>query len=195
MLGGYIRGQAITSGAIFVFTVLVLTLTHVPNAVALAAVAAVTDLIPLVGVYLLIAVLTLPALVVSPTTAAVVVGAMVVYQQFEDRILVPRVYGQVLRLPTIVVVLTLLAGAEVLGVVGALLALPVAAGMRVVVEYVVTIRRTSATAALAEVAPPDDAFAPDAGSGGDGPALPRLVPPLAADERERGEHGPDARAR
>jgi putative heme transporter len=173
VVGGYIRGQAITSGAIFVFTFIVLTIMDVPNAIALSAVAAITDLIPLVGVYILIVAVALPALTVSPSAAIVVVGAMVVYQQFEDRVLIPRVYGATLRLPTIAVVLAILAGAQLLGLVGALLALPLAAGIRVVVEYFADVRKKTgasaraeaeqAEAAADEAAPPDQPFAPDEG--------------------------------
>jgi predicted PurR-regulated permease PerM len=168
VVGGYIRGQAITSGAIFVFTFVLLTVMGVPNALALAALAAIFDLIPLVGVYLVVLVVALPALLVSVTTAVVVVGAMLLYQQFEDRVLVPRVYGAVLRLPTIAVVLAILAGAELLGIVGALLALPVAAAIRVVVEYFAEVRGESARAAVDDVAPDDEVFAPN---GQPGPAV------------------------
>jgi predicted PurR-regulated permease PerM len=101
---------------------------------------------------------------VSLTTAAVVVGAMVIYQQFEDRVLIPRVYGATLRLPTIAVVLSLLIGAELLGLVGALLALPIAAGIRVTVEYFAEAGRESAGEAATDVAPDDEPFAPDDGA-------------------------------
>jgi predicted PurR-regulated permease PerM len=93
---------------------------------------------------------------------------MVVYQQFEDRLLIPRVYGQTLRLPTIAVVLALLAGVELLGLIGALLSLPVAAGIRVVVEYFAQVKKESpaseeaeAARAAAEAGPADHPFAPD----------------------------------
>ena len=168
VVGGYIRGQAITSGAIFFFSLILLTVLRVPNAIALAGIAAIADLIPLIGVYVLITPMVLSALQVSTTTAIVVVAVMVAYQQFEDRVLVPRVYGQTLRLPTIAVVLAILAGGELLGLAGALLALPLAAGIRVVVEYFAQVRKESA-ASVAEEAeqaaestgPPDQAFAPD----------------------------------
>ena len=170
VVGGYIRGQAITSGSIFVFTFIVLTVMQVPNALALSAIAAIADLIPLVGVYLLLAPIALAAIAVSTTTAIVVVGLMLLYQQFEDRVLIPRVYGATLRLPTIAVVLAILAGAELLGLVGALLALPLAAGIRVVVEYFADVKKVSthSTAAQAETAaddaaPVDQPFAPDEG--------------------------------
>jgi AI-2E family transporter len=60
--------------------------------------------------------------------------AMVLYQEFESRVLVPRVYGRVLRLPAIVVLLALLIGGELMGIIGALLALPIAAGIRMAVH-------------------------------------------------------------
>ena len=106
----------------------------------------------------------LPALAVSLTAGAVVVGAMILYQQFEDRVLIPRVYGATLRLPTIAVVLAILAGAELLGVVGALLALPVAAAVRLTVEYFANARTAPAGAAAEEATPDEEPFAPREGA-------------------------------
>jgi putative heme transporter len=60
--------------------------------------------------------------------------ALVAYQQLENRFIVPRVYGRALRLPAAVVMLSLLIGAKLMGILGALLALPIAAGIRMVVE-------------------------------------------------------------
>src|SRR5262249_57405345 len=101
------------------------------------------------------------ALSVSTTAAIIAIAIMVAYQQFEDRVLVPRIYGQTLRLPTIAVVLAILAGGELLGLTGALLALPAAATIRVVVEYFAGVKRMSAAAAAAEVAPEEEILAPD----------------------------------
>jgi putative heme transporter len=170
VVGGYIRGQAITSASIFAFSFIMLTVLDVPDPLALSAIAAIADLIPLVGVYILITPMTLVAFSVSTTTGLLVAGAMVLYQQFEDRLLIPRVYGATLRLPTIAVVLALLTGAQLLGLVGALIALPVAAAIRVIVEYFARVRADSARAAAEEAAPEDEAFAPD-----DGQAAARLV--------------------
>src|SRR5438045_1323379 len=66
-----------------------------------------------------------------PTGLAVLL-TLFIYQEFENRILVPRVYGRVLRLAPATVVLALLAGGLLLGVIGALLALPIAAGLQMV---------------------------------------------------------------
>jgi hypothetical protein len=68
-----------------------------------------------------------------PVTGVVLV-ALMVYMELENRILVPRVYGQVLRLSSTVVILALLAGGTLMGVMGALLALPIAAGLLMILE-------------------------------------------------------------
>jgi predicted PurR-regulated permease PerM len=163
VVGGYIRGQVITSAAIAVFTFLLLTILQVPNPIALAAIAAIADVIPFIGVYVMLTPMVLTALSVSVTTAIVVAGATIAYQQFEDRVLVPRVYGQTLRLPTVAVVLSVLAGGELLGPAGALLALPLAATIRVVVEYFAGVRKATSATRAGEIAPAGEVFAPDSG--------------------------------
>ena len=151
VVGGYIRGQAITSASIAVFSVVLLSVLRVPNALALAGIAAVADLIPLAGVFILMTPMVLVALGVSPLTAGLVFGLMLAYQQFEDRFLVPKVYGSTLRLPTIAVVVAILIGAQLLGIIGALVALPIAAALRVIVEYFATVKHASPTTAAADV--------------------------------------------
>jgi putative heme transporter len=134
IVGGYLRGQVITSFAIGVFTFGLLSITRVPNAVALAAFAAVTDVIPFVGGLLATTPAVLVAMSRSTLVTLVVLGAMVGYQEFESRVIVPRVYGRALRLSSAVVVIALLIGGKVGGIVGALLALPIAAALRMVIE-------------------------------------------------------------
>jgi predicted PurR-regulated permease PerM len=134
IVGGYIRGQVITSLAIALFAFALLSLCRVPNALALACFAGMTDVIPFVGGLLA----TTPAVLASMSrgggVAALVLASFLVYQTFEDRVLVPRIYGRVLRLSSATVLIALLVGGELLGVVGALLALPVAAGMRMLIQ-------------------------------------------------------------
>jgi hypothetical protein len=72
------------------------------------------------------------ALARGPTIAIVVAVVLICYQEFESRILVPRIYGRVLRLPSAAVLLALLIGGTLLGVIGALLALPIAAGLQMI---------------------------------------------------------------
>jgi predicted PurR-regulated permease PerM len=134
IVGGYMRGQLITSVAMAVFTFGVLTAFRVDDALPLALFAGMTDIIPFVGGY----VASLPViLVVTPqgfASVIIVFILMFAYQEFESRILVPRVYGKVLRLPPAVVLVSLLVGGTVMGIIGALLALPIAAGLQMVVR-------------------------------------------------------------
>jgi predicted PurR-regulated permease PerM len=134
IVGGYMRGQLITSVAIGVFTYLLLVICGVPNALSLALFAAVVDVIPFIGGLLATAPAVLVALSKGLPTGLVVLLTLFIYQEFENRILVPRVYGRALRLAPATVVLALLAGGLLLGVIGALLALPIAAGLQMMLE-------------------------------------------------------------
>ena len=134
IVGGYMRGQVITSALMAAFTFAVLAVARVPNAVVLAVFAGAADVLPYVGGIMATGPAVLAALVHGPTVALAVLGAMVAYQEFESRFIVPRVYGNVLRLPSAVVIIALVAGWALLGILGALLALPVAAAIRMVVE-------------------------------------------------------------
>jgi hypothetical protein len=68
-----------------------------------------------------------------PVTVTLV-ALVILYQELENRVIVPRVYGRVLRLDAVAVTLALLVGGQLGGVLGALLALPIAAGLRMIVE-------------------------------------------------------------
>lgn len=134
IVGGYIRGQLITSGAIAVFTFGLLAVFQVPNALALAVFAGLTDVIPFVGGIIAMTPAVLAALPQGAGVAIAILVIMIVYQEFESRILVPRVYGRVLRLSAATVIIALLIGGMLLGVLGALLALPVAAALQMIVR-------------------------------------------------------------
>ncbi len=134
VVGGYVRGQAFTSLSIGVFVYILLMVLGVPNALAIAIFAGLTDIIPFIGGVLAAIPAILTALTINPTTALIVWGSIFVYQQFEDRVLIPRIYGHTLRLSPVAVLIALLVGGTLLGVVGAVLALPIAAGIRVLVE-------------------------------------------------------------
>jgi predicted PurR-regulated permease PerM len=134
IVGGYMRGQLITSIAITIFTFALLTGFHVKEALALAMFAGLTDVIPFIGGYLASA----PAIIAvsgqGGLSIAIVALAMVLYQEFESRILVPRVYGRTLRLAPAMVLIALLIGGTLLGILGALLALPIAAGVQMMLR-------------------------------------------------------------
>lgn len=156
VVGGYVRGQLITSAIIGIYTMVVLLAVGVPNAVAFGVLAAIADVIPLVGALIAVIPPSLAAFQESPTRALIVLGALLLYQQFEDRILVPRIYGQTLNLPAVMVLLAVLIGGELLGVAGILLALPAAAAGRVVLDYYLDQRLPRPPDTTDEVLAPDD---------------------------------------
>jgi predicted PurR-regulated permease PerM len=134
IVGGYMRGQLITCAAIGVFTFVLLALFKVPNAMSLALFAALVDVIPFIGGFLVIIPAVLSALPLGVTVASTVLLLQLAYMEFESRLLVPRVYGQVLRLSPTAVILALVAGGILMGVIGALIALPIAAGLLMMLE-------------------------------------------------------------
>ena len=134
IVGGYMRGQAVTSALMAVFTFVVLIIAGVPNALALALFAGLADVLPYVGALLACGPAVLAALSKGPTVAVTVMLVLMAYQELETRVIVPRVYGRVLRLPAAAVMTALLVGGKLLGILGALLALPIAAGVRMVIE-------------------------------------------------------------
>jgi putative heme transporter len=134
IVGGYMRGQVVTSIAIGMFAFALFSICRVPNALALAAFASLVDVIPFVGGILATAPAVLAAASRGTVVATIVLVAMVFYQEFESRVVVPRVYGKTLRLPSAAVVVALLIGGKLGGILGALLALPLAAAVLMLVE-------------------------------------------------------------
>jgi predicted PurR-regulated permease PerM len=134
VVGGYMRAQALTSLLIGLVVFGALWLAGTPSPLPLAVFAACADVIPLVGPLLALLAATLATLSQGTLPALLVCAAIVIYFQVESQVLVPRIYGQTLRLSPLAVLVALLIGGQLLGIVGALLALPVAASLRVLVE-------------------------------------------------------------
>jgi putative heme transporter len=134
IVGGYIRGQVLTSLLMGLFVFGLVTACRVPNTIALAVFAGIADVLPYVGIFLSVGPIVIAALRAGAATTLIVLVAMIAYEEFETRYLVPRIYGRALRLPSSVVLVALLAGGTLLGILGALLALPVAAALRMLVE-------------------------------------------------------------
>jgi predicted PurR-regulated permease PerM len=127
LVTAYVVGNLITSLFAAVFAYAVLAFLHVPAAFVLALLAGVLDLIPVLGFLAFVVTAVIVAASVSATAALVVLAAYSAYHAFENYYLVPRVYGQQLRLSMLAVLLAFSVGAELWGVVGALIALPIAA--------------------------------------------------------------------
>jgi putative heme transporter len=130
----YIRGQMITCLLMALFTFGLLTACGMENTLALAAIAGLADVLPYIGPLLSVGPAVLAALSRGPVVVVVVLVCMLAYVEFENRVLVPRIYGRALRLPSSVVLFALLAGGTLMGLLGALLALPVAATVMMLIE-------------------------------------------------------------
>jgi predicted PurR-regulated permease PerM len=123
----YVAGNVITSIFATAFVLIVLSVLKVPAALLLAVLAGVCDFIPVLGFIVSSIPAILLAMTVSGTTALLVVAAYVAYHAVENYIIGPWAYGGRLRLSNVAVVLAFVVGAEIAGVIGALIALPVAA--------------------------------------------------------------------
>ena len=134
IVGGYMRGQMITSLSMALFVFAILAVFGAENALAIALFAGLTDIIPFVGAYIASTPVVIAVIPFGATATVIVVVLMVLYQEFESRILIPRVYGRTLRLPPAIIVVALLVGGTLGGILGALLALPIAAGASMLIR-------------------------------------------------------------
>jgi len=134
IVGGYIRGQVITSALMAVFVFILLKACGVANALAIAVFAGVADVLPYIGPLLSVGAAVVAALPRGADVIIIVLVLMLAYETFESRLLIPRIYGRALRLPSSVILFSLLAGSVLSGIVGALLALPVAAALLMFIE-------------------------------------------------------------
>jgi predicted PurR-regulated permease PerM len=142
-IGGYVTGNLLISLIAGFVTTIVLLAVGVPYALALGLLVAILDLIPLAGATLAAIVVTLVAFTESVTAGAIVLGFFVVYQQLENHLLQPVVYGRTVQLSPLAVLIAVLVGAELAGVIGALAAIPVAGTIQVVLVDWLAHRRPS----------------------------------------------------
>ncbi len=134
IVGGYVRGQVVTCVLMALFLFAVLTAFNVPNAIAIAAFGGLVDVLPFIGIFLIIIPAVLAAYAASGVVAMTVFTLLLIYGEFESRVLIPVVYGRSLRLPSSIILFALIAGGTLYGVAGALLALPVAATVLMLVD-------------------------------------------------------------
>jgi predicted PurR-regulated permease PerM len=134
-VAGYTLGNIIISLLATVATWIVLSILGVPYALALGLVVGFFDFIPLVGATLgaiVVALATLP--VGFPTTTIVWIAFIIVWQRVEDYVVQPLVYGRALHVNPLVTIISLLVGAELLGILGVLLAIPTAAAIQIILR-------------------------------------------------------------
>jgi predicted PurR-regulated permease PerM len=156
-ISGYITGNLAISVICGVTTFAVLLILGMPYAAPLALLVAVLDLVPLVGATLGGALLVIVGLFVEPWKAVVLLIFVLIYQQVESNFLQPIVYSKAVQLNGLVILIALLVGGQLLGIAGALLAIPVAEIIRITVTELLAYRRTTQEAnepAVASSSPP-----------------------------------------
>jgi len=130
-VSGYVTGNLLLSVIAGVSSTIALLITGVPFALALGLVVAVLDLIPLAGATLAGILLATVGFLTSVTAGIVMLVFFVVYQQIENHVLQPLVYGRTVQLSPLVVLISILIGTEVAGVLGALGAIPIAGTLQI----------------------------------------------------------------
>jgi predicted PurR-regulated permease PerM len=134
-VSGYVLGNVIISVLAAIATWVVLTILGVQYALAFALVVAFFDLIPLVGATLGAIVVSFGTLTVHfPTATLIWIVFIIVWQRFEDYVVQPLVYKRAVQVNPLVTIVAVLMGAALLGVLGALLAIPIAAGIQIILR-------------------------------------------------------------
>ncbi len=130
----WFRGQLILSFTVGLATFIGLWIMHIPFALILALIAAFTELIPMVGPILGAIPAVLVALFISPVMAIIVAAFYIFVQEFESHVLVPQVMKKAVGLNPVIIISSMLIGAKLLGILGVILAVPVASSVVVVLK-------------------------------------------------------------
>jgi predicted PurR-regulated permease PerM len=135
-VGSYVLGNLLISLIAGTLTVTFLTILGVPYALLLSIFVAILDLVPVIGSTIAGVVVCLVALSVSLPVCLATIGFFVVYRLAEDYLLVPRIIGRAVKIPALVTVVAVLVGGALLGIVGALVAIPAAAALLLLTQEV-----------------------------------------------------------
>jgi predicted PurR-regulated permease PerM len=154
-VGGYVTGNILISVIAGASATIVLLVMGVPYAVALGLLVAILDLIPLAGATVAGVVIGIVAFLHSIPAGIVVVVFVIIYQQLENHFLQPVIYGRTVQLSALAVLISVLVGAELAGILGALAAIPVAGTIQVIVrDWLAQRRGTVLQPAVAGAEPP-----------------------------------------
>ena len=139
-VGGYVLGNLFTSLIAGVATTAWALIFGMPYALLLGLLVALLDLVPMVGSTIGGIIVALVALTISPTLAIATALYYVAYRVIEDYVLTPRVMARTVAVPGLITVLATVVGGALLGIVGALVAIPVAAAIKLLHEEIATPR-------------------------------------------------------
>lgn len=136
-VGSYLGGMVVLAFCNAVFSLIVMTVFGVPFSLVLAMLALFITMIPLIGSVISTVLITAVALLSSPLTALFVALCLIIYMQVEAYVLTPRIVGKSVNIPGSLVLIGAMVGATLAGLMGALVAFPVAASILIIVKRVI----------------------------------------------------------
>ncbi|HEY8477606.1 MAG TPA: AI-2E family transporter [Chloroflexota bacterium] len=137
-LGAYVHGELIVSSVIGFLSLAGLLVLGVRYALVLALIAALLEVVPIIGPIIAAIPAVIIAFVQSPPLALAVIAWYVVIQQVEGNLVYPKIQERVIHIPAFFILLALLIGAELMGILGALIAVPAAVAITVIVDELTT---------------------------------------------------------
>lgn len=135
-LGAWLRGQIILSVIVGILVYLGLIILGIEFALPLALIAGLLEVVPIIGPIIAAIPAVLIGFTISPVTAALVAGLYLAVQQLEGHLIVPQVMKRAVGLNPLLVILAITVGGRLLGIGGALLAVPIAVVIQVILQEV-----------------------------------------------------------
>jgi predicted PurR-regulated permease PerM len=175
---GYVAGALTITSINGMLTFIVLSILRVPFAVPLAVLMSFFGLIPLVGATIGGVIILVVTLFTDFPSATIVYGIfLILYQQFENNVLQPLIFRRTVNVPPLAVIVAILAGSSLLGVVGALVAIPLAAALQIVLREYFSEQPPGDPGDLpGDVPPPEPPPAPEAPPAPEPPPAPEAPP-------------------
>lgn len=133
-VGGFVTGNLVASVLAGIVATIIMLVTGVPYAVPLGIFVAIIELVPYVGPLVATIVVTAVALTVGTVSALVALGLLLAYHAIEGHTLRPYLYGRAVQLSPLAVLVAILLGTEIVGILGALIAIPVAGSIQVIIR-------------------------------------------------------------
>jgi predicted PurR-regulated permease PerM len=136
-VGSFVGGQSIIALLAATFILILGLIINMPYTGPLAMVVLVCGFIPLIGHFIGMTLVTLVSLTKSPSTAVIALIGYIIYVQFENYLITPKIMRKSLAIPGLVTIIAALLGTSLLGLVGGLLAVPIAAAVLLILDEVV----------------------------------------------------------
>jgi predicted PurR-regulated permease PerM len=136
-VGSFVGGQSIIALLAAMFILILGLIINMPYTGPLAMVVLVCGFIPLIGHFIGMTLVTLVSLTKSPSTAVIALIGYIIYVQFENYLITPKIMRKSLAIPGLVTIIAALLGTSLLGLVGGLLAVPIAAAVLLILDEVV----------------------------------------------------------